>query len=79
VPWDFRKTPLAVLLIKTGLFEWESLLHCEVCSSNVHIFLRISFKGMGSRKDPRYIRIRGINDGIISGEHCISKVLMVHW
>jgi hypothetical protein len=24
--WDFRETPLAVLLVKTGLFEWESLL-----------------------------------------------------
>jgi hypothetical protein len=33
-------------------------------------FLRISLKETGNRKDPRYIRIRGINDSVISGEHC---------
>jgi hypothetical protein len=42
---DFRETQLAVL-------------QCEVCSNNVRIFLRISFKGMGNRKDPQYNRRR---------------------
>jgi hypothetical protein len=54
--WDFRETPRAEFLVKTGLFEWESLLQCEVCSNKVHIFLRISFKNMGNRKDTRYNR-----------------------
>ena len=48
---------------------------------STYIFLRISFKGTGNRKDPRYIRIRGINDGVISGEQCICiyfKWMMFH-
>jgi hypothetical protein len=52
------------LLVKTGLFEWESLLQCEVCSSNIHIFLRISFKGTGNRKDPPYKRRRYIRGAL---------------
>jgi hypothetical protein len=38
-------------------------------------FLRISLKETGNRKDPRYIRICGINDSVISGEHCKSKAV----
>jgi hypothetical protein len=43
---------------------------------STYIFLRISFKGTGNRKDPRYIQIRGINDGVISGERCIQFILL---
>jgi hypothetical protein len=39
---------------------------------STYIFLRISFKGTGNSKDTRYIRIRGINDSVISGERCIT-------
>jgi hypothetical protein len=62
--WDFRETPLAVFLVKTSLFEWERLLQCEVCTNNVHIFLRISFEATGNRKDRPYNRRRQ------TGERC---------
>jgi hypothetical protein len=40
-------------------------------------FLRISLKEMGNRKDPQYIRICGINDSVISREHCKVHIHLI--
>jgi hypothetical protein len=45
----------------------------------MYVFLSITYfilNEMGRKKDPRYIRIRGITNGVITGERCITSEVL---